>query len=73
MGSTCSKCNEHTSNIMLLKFEIEKYKYQDCEVIIGNLLINLINENVKKTNTLGITQRLAVQNKIVSKYNEIYI
>ena len=28
MGSSCSKCNEHTSNIMLLKFEIEKYKCQ---------------------------------------------
>jgi peptidoglycan hydrolase CwlO-like protein len=24
----CSKCNEHKSNVMLLRDEIEKYKYQ---------------------------------------------
>jgi hypothetical protein len=46
----------------------EKYEGQDCEMIIGNLLIK--HHNIKQIDTLGITQRIAIVNEIITAHNE---
>ena len=55
MGSSCSKCDEYTSNIILLKFEIEKYKCQ----------IDILENDVERLNDrLNIYYNLCRYHKI---------
>lgn len=65
-----SKCTLHNYFLDLKNIIENKEKYQnlDCEVIIGNLCMKY--QNIKVINTLGITQRIAVVDEIITAHNE---